>query len=110
MEAYEATPYNAKMVKRSGGVVALHSDSANTVQRMYTEASKMLRYDATEQEVLEMITLDPAKMLGIADRVGSIEVGKDADLALFSLHPLDVYTRVDTTWIDGVQVYKREER
>jgi imidazolonepropionase-like amidohydrolase len=105
MEAYEA-----KMVKRSGGVVALHSDSANTVQRMYTEASKMLRYDATEQEVLEMITLDPAKMLGIADRVGSIEVGKDADLALFSLHPLDVYTRVDTTWIDGVQVYKREER
>ena len=108
MEAYDATPYNASIVKREGGVVAIHSDSAKTIQRLYTEAAKVIRYGATEQEVLEMITLDPAKMLGIEKRVGSIEVGKDADLALFSKHPLDVYTRVDMTWIDGEIVYQKE--
>ena len=107
MEAYDAIPENAALVKADGGVVALHSDSPNTVQRMYTEAAKMLRYGATEQQALEMITLDPARMLGIEDRVGSIAVGKDADLALFSLHPLDAYTRVELTWIDGVIVYSR---
>ena len=108
MEAYDATPYNASIVKKEGGVVAIHSDSAKTIQRLYTEAAKVIRYGSTEQEVLEMITLDPAKMLGIENRVGSIEVGKDADLALFSKHPLDVYTRVDMTWIDGEIVYQKE--
>ncbi|MEL6346006.1 MAG: amidohydrolase [Myxococcota bacterium] len=107
MEAYDATPYNAALVKADGGVVAMHSDSANTIQRMYTEAAKMLRYGSSEQQALEMITLDPAKMLGVEDRVGTIEVGKDADFALFSHHPLDVYTRVDNTWIDGELVFDR---
>ena len=55
-----------------------------------------------------MITLDPAKMLGVEKYVGSLEKGKQADLALFSLHPLDVYTRVETTWIDGELVYSLE--
>ena len=88
--------------------MAIHSDSAKTIQRLYTEAAKVIRYGSTEQEVLEMITIDPAKMLGIENRVGSIEVGKDADLALFSKHPLDVYTRVEVTWIDGEIVYQKE--
>ena len=109
MEAYDATPYNATLFKQDGGVVALHSDSGNTIQRLYTEAAKMIRYGATEQEVFEMITLDPARMLGIEDRVGSLSVGKDADLALFTHHPLDVYTRVERTWIDGDLVFEREE-
>ena len=109
MEAYDATPYNATMVKNDGGVVALHSDSPNTVQRLYIEAAKMLRYGTTADQALEMITLDPAKMLGVEDRVGSLEVGKDADLVLFSKHPLDVYTLVQKTWIDGVVVYQREQ-
>ena len=109
MEAYDATPYNATLFKQDGGVVALHSDSGNTIQRLYTEAAKMIRYGATEQEVFEMITLDPARMLGIEDRVGTLSVGKDADLALFTHHPLDVYTRVERTWIDGELVFKREE-
>jgi imidazolonepropionase-like amidohydrolase len=107
MEAFEATPYNAAMVKRDGGVVALHSDSANTVQRMYMEAAKMIRYGATESEALQMITMDPARLIGIDDRVGSIEKGKDADLALFSKHPLDAYTLVEQTWIDGELVFSR---
>ncbi|MFT4975953.1 MAG: imidazolonepropionase-like amidohydrolase [Myxococcota bacterium] len=109
MEAYDAIPQNAAMVKADGGVVALHSDSANTIQRMYTEAAKMLRYGATEPQALEMITIDPARSLGIDRRVGTIEVGKDADFALFSHHPLDVYTRVDNTWIDGILVFDRAE-
>ena len=107
MEAYDATPYNATLVKQDGGVVALHSDSANTIQRMYTEAAKMLRYGLTEQQVFEMITVDPAIMLGIETRVGTLEVGKDADIALFSKHPLDAYTLVEQTWIDGQLVYNR---
>jgi imidazolonepropionase-like amidohydrolase len=107
MEALDAIPHNAALVKSDGGVVALHSDSANTIQRMYNEAAKMLRYGASEAQAMEMITLDPARMLGIEDRVGTIEVGKDADLALFSHHPLDIYTRVDRTWIDGEVVYDR---
>jgi imidazolonepropionase-like amidohydrolase len=74
---------------------------------MYTEAAKMLRYGSTEEEVLEMITLDPAKMLGIEEYVGTLEVGKHADLALFSKHPLDSYTLVEKTWIDGQLVFDR---
>jgi len=108
MEAFDAIPHNAALVKADGGVVALHSDSANTIQRMYTEAAKMLRYGATEAQAMEMITIDPARSLGIDSLVGTIEVGKHADLALFSAHPLDVYTRVDNTWIDGTMVFDRE--
>ena len=107
MEAYDATPYNATMFKNDGGVVALHSDSANTIQRMYTEAAKMLRYGSTEEQVLEMITIDPAKMLGIEEYVGTLEVGKHADIAMFSKHPLDAYTLVERTWIDGTLVFDR---
>ena len=109
MEAYDATPYNAAMFKDSGGVVALHSDSGNTVQRLYTEAAKMVRYGSSPQQALEMITLDPAKMLGIQAQVGSLEVGKDADIALFSKHPLDSYTLVQKTWVDGELVYDRSK-
>ena len=71
-------------------MVALHSDSANTIQRMYTEAAKQQRYGLTEEQVLEMIT-NPAKQLGIEDKVGTLEVGKHADIAMFNKHPLDVY-------------------
>jgi len=108
MEAYDGIPQNAVMVKQAGGVVALHSDDSTLVQSMHLEATKMLRYGATEQEVLEMLTLDPAKLLGVEDRVGSLEVGKDADLALFSKHPLSGYTLVNKTWIDGDLVFERK--
>lgn len=107
MEAYDATPYNATLFKQAGGVVALHSDSPNTIQRMYTEAAKQQRYGLTEEQVLEMITLDPAKQLGIENKVGTIEVGKHADIVMFNKHPLDAYTLVVKTWIDGELVYNR---
>lgn len=109
MEAHDGIPHNAALVKSAGVPVAIHSDSANQVQRLYVQAAKTLRYGMSEADALETITLDPARIAGIEGRVGSIEVGKDADLALFSHHPLDVYTRVTRTFIDGVQVYDRAE-
>ena len=109
MEAYDGIPYNAALVKAAGVPVAIHSDSSNQIQRMNIQAAKTLRYGMSERDALVSITLDPAKLLGIASRVGSIEVGKDADFALFSRHPLDMYSLNVATWIDGVQVYDRSK-
>ncbi len=64
---------------------------------------------ATEEEALKLITINPAIQLGIQNRVGSIEVGKDADLAIWNAHPLSVYARVDTTLIDGDIFFDRQE-
>ncbi len=109
MEAYDGIPHNAALVKSAGVPVAIHSDSSNEIQRMNIQAAKTLRYGMSEEDALVSITLDPARLLGIEDRVGSIEVGKDADFALFNRHPLDMYSLNVATWIDGVQVYDREE-
>ena len=105
LEAYDGIPDNARLSRAAGVSVVIHSDSANTVQRLYTEAAKLLATGMSEAAALETVTLAPARMLGIEGRTGSIEVGKDADLALFTHHPLDVYTRVSRTWIDGALVY-----
>ena len=107
MEAVDGIPHNAALVKATGAPVSIHSDDSNQVQRLNVQAAKTLRYGMDEAAALETITLDPARILGIADRVGSIEVGKDADLALFGGPPLDVYSLVVGTWIDGVRVYDR---
>ena len=109
MEAYDGIPHNAAMFKNDGGVVAIHSDSSNQVQRLNIQAAKTLRYGMSEAAALETITLDPAKMLGIEEQVGTITVGKDADLALFNGHPLDMYSLNTHTWIDGQLVYDRSE-
>ena len=107
MEAYDGIPHNAALVKAAGVPVAIHSDSSNQIQRLNVQAAKTLRYGMSESDALITITLDPARMLGIEDKVGSIEVGKDADLAIFNGHPLDIYSLNVATWIDGVQVYDR---
>jgi imidazolonepropionase-like amidohydrolase len=109
MEAFDGIPHNAALVKAAGVPVAIHSDSSNQVQRLNVQAAKTLRYGMGEADAIETITLDPARLLGIDSSVGSIEVGKDADLALFSGHPLDVYSLNIATWIDGQQVYDRAE-
>ena len=109
LEAYDQVPENAVLVKHEGVPVAIHSDSADMIQRFPIEGAKLLRYGATEQEAMEMITLDPARILGLEARVGSIEVGKDADLVLMSGDPFDAYSLVDLTFIDGVLVYDRAQ-
>lgn len=107
MESWDAIPENAVLTSQAGVPVAIHSDSASHIQRLNLEAAKMLRYGWTEQDALASITRNPAKMLGIEGHVGTIEVGKDADLVLWDKHPLDVYGKAQRTWIDGVVVYDR---
>ena len=105
IEAYDAIPYNAAIMTRAGVVVSMNSDSDERARRLNIEAAKGMRYgDLTEEEALKLVTWNPAVQLNIQDRVGSIEVGKDADLGIWNGHPLSVYARVDTTLIDG-QVY-----
>jgi imidazolonepropionase-like amidohydrolase len=101
MEAFDAIPYNATILAERGVTVTMNSDSNERVRRLYQEAAKAVKYGMSEEEALKTITLNPAKMLGIDHRVGSIEKGKDADLAIFSGHPFSVYSKVEMTLIEG---------
>ena len=110
IEAYDAIPYNAAIMTRAGIVVSMNSDSDERARRLNIEAAKAMRYgNLTEEEALKLITINPAIQLGIQDRVGSLEVGKDADLAIWNGHPLSVYSRVDTTFIDGEVFFDRQQ-
>jgi imidazolonepropionase-like amidohydrolase len=107
-EAWEAIPWNAVMCMRKGVVVALDSDSEDFIRRLNQEAAKTIRYGgATEEEALRMITLNAAWMMGIEDRVGSIDVGKDADLVIWSGHPLSSYGIPEKVFIDGELFFDR---
>jgi len=111
-EAWDAIPYNAALMARQGILVSINSDSDERTRRLYEEAGRALHYsngEITEDDALKMITLNPAMQLGIENRVGSIEVGKDADIAIFSAHPLSSYTHVDITMIDGQIYFDRDE-
>src|SRR5215204_2881584 len=110
IEAYDAIPYNAAIMTRAGVVVSMNSDSDERARRLNIEAAKAMRSEEhTEEQALKLVTLNPAIQLGIQDRVGSIEVGKDADIAIWNGHPFSVYSRVDTTLIDGDVYFDREK-
>ena len=110
IEAYDAIAYNTAIMVRHGVNTSVNSDSNERARRLNIEAAKAMRYgDLTEEEALKLITINPAWQLGIQDRVGSIEVGKDADLAIWNAHPLSVYARVDTTLIDGEVFFDRQQ-
>ena len=110
IEAYDAIPYNMAIMTRAGVVVSVNSDSDERARRLNIEAAKAMHWgDLTEEQALKLITLNPAIQLGIQDRVGSIEVGKDADLAIWNGHPFSVYSRVDTTFVDGDIFFDRQE-
>src|SRR6267378_4500223 len=110
IEAYDAIPYNAAILTRAGVSVSVNSDSDERARRLNIDAAKAMRYGGlTEEQSLKLITLNPAIQLGIQDRVGSLEVGKDADLAIWNGHPLSVYSRVDTTFIDGDIFFDRQQ-
>jgi imidazolonepropionase-like amidohydrolase len=110
IEAYDAIPYAAAIMTRAGVVVSLNSDSDERARRLNIEAAKTMRYgDLSEEEALKLITINPAIQLGIQNRVGSVEVGKDADLAIWNAHPLSVYARVDTTFVDGEVFFDRQQ-
>jgi imidazolonepropionase-like amidohydrolase len=110
IEAYDAIPYNSAIMVRAGIVTSVNSDSDERARRLNIDAAKAMRYgDLSEDEALKLITFNPAIQLGIQDRVGSLEVGKDADLAIWNGHPLSVYARVDKTFIDGDIFFDREK-
>src|SRR6202041_2412450 len=105
VEAYDAIPYNAALMTERGVVVSINSDDAEEARQLNQEAAKSMKYGGmTANHALKMITLNPAIQLGIDKRVGSIEVGKDADLVIYNHNPLSVYAVAQKTVIDG-QVY-----
>ncbi|MEO8500915.1 MAG: amidohydrolase [Vicinamibacteria bacterium] len=109
-EAYDAIPYNAAIMASHGVVVSLNSDSDELARRLYWEAAKTVRYGGvSEEEAFKMVTLNPAKQLRIDKWVGSIEVGKDADLAIFKSHPFAADTRVEMTLVDGKVMFDRSK-
>lgn len=108
IEAYDAIPYAAAIAVRAGVLTTLNSDSPERIRRMNIDAAKMMRYGGlTETEALELITINGARQLGVGNRTGSIEVGKDADIGIWTGHPLSVYSRVETTIVDGVVYFDR---
>ncbi len=109
-EVYQAIPYNPAILHRQGVRVAINSDDAEMARRLNQEAAKVVLYGGIgEEDAWKMVTLNPAQLLRVDDRVGSIKVGKDADLVLWSEHPLSVYARAEKTWVDGVKYFDLEE-
>lgn len=109
-EVNDAIPYNAAILTKQGVVTAINSDDAEMGRRLNQEAAKTVKYGGvTEVEAMKMVTINPAKMLHIDDRVGSITVGKDADLVLWTDHPLSVYAHPKMVMIDGA-IYFCEKR
>ena len=109
LEAFDAIPYNAAIMMRKGVLVSLNSDSEELMRHLNDEAAKTMKYGGlSEDEALSLITINPAKQLAIDKRVGSIEVGKDADLALFDKHPLSNYAKVEKVFVDGTEYFDRD--
>ena len=110
MEAADAIPHNASLMTHKGVLVSINSDDAEQLRRLNMEAAKAIRYgDVSEEQAFAMVTINPAKQLKIDNRVGSIEVGKDADLVVWNHHPLSTAAIVERTYVDGIAYYDREK-
>lgn len=113
MEAFDSIMENAAFVHAAGGVAAMHSDNVMLMQHLNQEAARAMvagreaGLDVTPQDAIAWITLNPAKIIGVADETGSLEVGKAADLVLWDRDPLSVYSRADLVFIDGVLRHDR---
>lgn len=108
-EVYYSTAYNATILTENNVITSINSDSGELIRHLYHEAAKSQKYGGLpDEEALKLITINPARQLGIEDRVGSIEEGKDGDIAIFKNHPLSVYTIPMYTIVDGVVEFDRE--
>jgi len=102
-EVNDAIPYNGAIMHNEGLVVAFNSDDAEMSRRLNQEAAKAVKYgNVPEEEAWKFVTLNPAKLLHIDDKVGSIKVGKDADIVLWNNHPMSIYAKAEKTLIEGV--------
>jgi imidazolonepropionase-like amidohydrolase len=110
MEAFDAIPYNAALMTERGVVVSVNSDDAQEARQLNQEAAKSMKYGGlSANDALKLVTLNPAIQLGIDNRVGSIDVGKDADLAIYNHDPLSVYAVVQKTLVDGQVYFDRQK-
>jgi imidazolonepropionase-like amidohydrolase len=108
-EVAEAIPYNGAIMYAMGLNVAFNSDDAEMARRLNQEAAKAVKYGGVpEEDALKFVTLNPAKMLHIDARTGSLKVGKDADVVVWSDHPLSIYARAERTFVDGTAYYDTE--
>jgi imidazolonepropionase-like amidohydrolase len=108
LEVQDAIPYNAAIMHNVGLNVAINSDDAEMARRLNQEAAKIVKYGGvSEEDALKMVTLNPAKMLHVDDRVGSLKNGKDGDVVLWSDHPLSIYAKALYTVVDGIVYFDR---
>lgn len=108
LEAYDAIPYNAYILWKNGVNVSINSDDDGRMRRLNLDAAKVMKYGGVpEEDALKMITINPAKQLGIDKRTGSIEVGKDGDVVIWTGHPFSAFSRVETTMIEGEVLFDR---
>ena len=110
MEAAEGIAYNAGYCAKQGVLVSINSDSGERIRRLFNDAAKTMKYGVlTDDEALALVTINPALQLGVDKIVGSLEVGKHGDLAVFSQHPMSAYTRCDLTVIEGEVYFDRDQ-
>ncbi|RNC80099.1 MAG: amidohydrolase [Balneola sp.] len=109
-EVYYSTAYNATILNENGVINSINSDSDELIRHLNHETGKTIRYGQTSvEDALKMITINPAIQLGIEDRVGSIEEGKDGDVVIWSGHPISIYSKVEQTYIDGKKYFDLNE-
>lgn len=101
IEAWDAIPGSGPLMHKQGVLVSYNSDNSQLATRMNWEASKALPFGISEEEALKFVTINPAQQLGVADKIGSLETGKDADFVIWSGNPLSVYSKCEQTWVDG---------
>ena len=107
-EVYYSTAYNAAILTKNGVVTSINSDDAEMMRHLYHEAAKTQKYgQLSDDEALSLITINPAKQLGIDSRTGSLEIGKDADITIFKNHPLSIYGVPQFTIVDGIVLFDR---
>jgi imidazolonepropionase-like amidohydrolase len=109
IEAYDGITYNARLLSEAGVLTSLHSDDSQVSSRMNWEAGKMVRAGMSEEDALALVTINPARILRIDERVGSLETDKDADFVIWSGNPLSQFTIAEQTWVDGRRYFDRTE-